>query len=36
MHYSLEPSDMFRRFLLLSVLEKIPENLIKKKTRKDK
>jgi ArsR family transcriptional regulator len=29
-HYSLDDSDIFRRFLILSVIERISENLIKK------
>lgn len=27
-HYSLDDSDMFKRFLLLSVLERIPDNVV--------
>lgn len=28
-HYSIDDSDIFRRFLILSVLERIPENELK-------
>jgi DNA-binding transcriptional ArsR family regulator len=28
-HYSIDDTDIFRRFLVLSVLEKLSENLIK-------
>lgn len=27
-HYSIDDSDMFRRFLILSVLERIPDNVV--------
>jgi ArsR family transcriptional regulator len=27
-HYSIDDTDMFRRFLILSVLERIPEELV--------
>ena len=29
-HYSINDSDMFRRFLVLSVLERIPDEAVKK------
>jgi ArsR family transcriptional regulator len=37
MHYRIDDSDMFKRFLMLSVMEKIPEETLKEdKTRLEK
>lgn len=30
MHYSLDDSDIFRRLLILSILERVPEETVKK------